>query len=245
MRVGTARAQVVAKRLGVGLKDSRLAAGLTQRQLGDRAGVSQPQIARMEAGHGWDAGIDTWAVCAAGTGTQVAAFLERMPGANLPRDMEHLRRQNLVVRESAAGGWHPLPEALLPDGTTHPRSIDVHLTRERRREVAVIEVWDFIADGGAAMRGLEGKIQAVRERLGPAWNVQGLFLVRGTRRNRDLVRRLAPLFAARYPASSDAWLRALRDASAPLPSGGGFAWTDVKGDRLIASRLRPGGDPAS
>ena len=88
------------------------------------------------------------------------------------------------------------------------------------------------------MRGLEGKVQTVRERLGPAWNVQGLLLVRGTRRNRDLVGDLAPLFAARYPASSDAWLRALRNPEAPLPTEGGLAWTDVAGTRLIAARLR-------
>jgi hypothetical protein len=88
------------------------------------------------------------------------------------------------------------------------------------------------------MRGLEGKVQTLRERLGPAWNVQGLLLVRGTRRNRDLVRELTPLFAARYPGSSDAWLRAFRDPEMPLPTAGGLAWTDVRGDHLIPSRLR-------
>jgi transcriptional regulator with XRE-family HTH domain len=239
MRVGVARSHAVAKRLGIGLRDARLAAGLTQRELGMRAGVSQPEVSRLEAGHGWDAGIDTWAACAAGAGTQLAAFLERVPGADLPRDIEHLRRQNLVVREAAPGGWHPLPEALLPDGTAHPRSIDIHLVRERRREAAVVEIWDLILDGGAAIRGLEIKVATIRARLGPGWNVQGLLLVRGTRRNRDLIRGLAHLFAARYPASSDAWLRALRDPDAPLPTDGGLAWTDVGGTRLLAARIRP------
>jgi transcriptional regulator with XRE-family HTH domain len=223
--------------VGHGLRDARLAAGLTQRRLAERSGVSQPEISRLEAGRGWDAGIDTWARCAAGAGTQLAAFLEHAAGADLPRDIEHLRRQNLVVVESTPGGWHPLPEALLLDGTPHPRSIDVHLARARRKEVAVVEIWDLILDGGAAMRGLEGKVLAVRERLGPECNVQGLLVVRGTRRNRGLVRGLAPLFAARYPASSDAWLRALRDPDAALPSAGALAWTDVRGTRLVAARL--------
>jgi transcriptional regulator with XRE-family HTH domain len=227
-RAGIERAHGVAKRLGIGLREARLAVGLTQARLGDRAGVSQSQVARLEGGRGWNASIETWAACAAATGTQLAAFLERAPGADLPRDMEHLRRQNLVVRESRPGGWMPLPEALLPDGTPHPRSIDVHLTRERRREIAVVEVWDLILDGGAAMRGLEGKVQTLRQRMGPAWNVQGLLLVRGTRRNRALVRELAPLFAARYPASSDAWLGALRNPDVPLPHDGAMAWTDVR-----------------
>lgn len=243
-RDGRARAEAVARRLGVGLREARQAAGLTQAAVGARAGVSQPEVSRLESGRGWDAGIATWAACAAACGFELAAFLQRASGATLPRDIEHLRRQNLVVRIATPGGWDPLPEALLPDGTLHPRSIDVHLARSRRREVALIEVWDLIVDGGAAMRGLEFKVHAVRERLGPGWNVQGLLLVRGTRRNRSLVRDLAPLFAARYPASSDAWLRALRDPTAPLPRAGGLAWTDVAGERLLAARIRPTAPPA-
>jgi hypothetical protein len=43
--------------------------------------------------------------------------------------------------------------------------------------------------------------------------------------------------AARYPASSAAWLRALADPGTPMPHGPGLAWTDVKGDRLMAARL--------
>jgi transcriptional regulator with XRE-family HTH domain len=237
MRSGSERSRVVAKRLGIGLKDARLVAGLTQRQLADRAGVSQPEIARLEAGDGRGTGVETWARCAAAAGTQLAAFLEAAPGASLPRDIEHLRRQNLVIRMSAPGGWHPLPEDLIPDGTRHPRSIDVNLVRAVRRECAVVEIWDLILDGGGAMRGLEGKVLAVRERLGSGWNVQGLLLVRGTQRNRRLIRELAPLFAARYPASSAAWLRALADLEAPLPAAGALAWTDVAGARLMAARL--------
>ena len=58
-----------------------------------------------------------------------------------------------------------------------------------------------------------------------------------TTRNRALVRDLAPLIAARFPAHSGAWLKALGDPNAPMPNGPGFAWTSVAGDRLIAARL--------
>jgi transcriptional regulator with XRE-family HTH domain len=241
MRIGRDRAEALAKRLGNGLRDARQRAGMSQRRLAARAGLSQPEISRLETGRGSDAGLDTWAACAAAVGSQLAAFLEQASGADLPRDIEHLRRQNLVVREAAPGGWDSLPEALLPDGTTHPRSIDVHLVRARRREAAIVEIWDLILDGGAAMRGLEGKVVTVRDRLGPLWNVQGLLLVRGTQRNRRLVGELRPLFNARYPASSAAWLRALTVPEAPLPDAGGLAWTDVAGTRLVAARL--GGRP--
>ena len=236
-REAAARVDYLARRLGTALRYARLAAGLSQRHVAAKVGLSQQEVSRLELGRGTDAGLDTWAALAMAVGLQLAAFLERAPGASLPRDIEHLRRQDLVIRTSAPGGWDPLPEDLLPDGTPHPRSIDVSLVRPRRREAAVIEVWDLILDGGAAMRGLEGKVLAVRERLGPGWNVQGLLLVRGTRRNHSLVGDLAALFAARYPASSQAWLRAVADPDAPLPTAGGFAWTDVAGTRLIAARL--------
>ena len=59
------------------------------------------------------------------------------------------------------------------------------------------------------MRGLESKVQALREQLGAGWRVQGLLVVRGTHRNRALVRELRDLFAARYPAPSQRVARAL------------------------------------
>ena len=139
--VGRARATYAATRLGTGLKDARLAAGLLQREVAARAGVSQPEIARLEHGHGFGTGLDTWAACGAAVGLQLAAFFEAAPGAQLPRDIEHLKRQNLVIATAAAGGWHAEPEAALPGDGPRPRSIDVLLTRAVRREAAVIEVW--------------------------------------------------------------------------------------------------------
>lgn len=240
--VGRRRAAEVAVRLGRGLRDARQALGMTQREVAERAGVSQPEITRLELGRGWTTGIDTWAACAAAVGTQIAAFLEQAPGADLPRDLQHLRRQHLVVVTSRSGGWRPEPEALLPGDGPRPRSIDVLLTRAQRREAAVVEIWDLLLDGGAAMRGLEAKVHATRQRLGPAWHVEGLLVVRGTLRNRRLVAELWAVFAARYPASSLAWLHALARVQAPLPPGAGFAWTDVPGRRLVAARLRPPGE---
>jgi len=234
---GTARAEVLAKRMGIGLKERRLALRMTQRALGAKVDLSQPEVSRLERGGGASASLETWAACAAAVGLQVAAFLELAAGADLPRDIEHLRRQDLVIRLATAGGWASDPESLLPDDGPRPRSIDVLLTRAARRESAVVEIWDLILDGGHAMRSLEAKVLAMRERLGDGWTVRGLLVVRGTQRNRHLVAELGALFAARYPASSAAWLRALADPAQPMPLDSGFAWTDVKGERLVAARL--------
>ena len=88
------------------------------------------------------------------------------------------------------------------------------------------------------MRGLTAKVQALRERLGDAWRVQGLLVVRGTHRNRALVRELRPLFAAPLPGVLRArGSRPLGDPATAMPAAAGFAWTSVDGSRLVAARL--------
>ena len=234
---GRDRAGYLARRLATSVRERRTLLHLTQRDVAALVGLSQPEIQRLEAGRGSNAPLDTWATLAAALDLQLAAFLEQAAGADAPRDLEHLRRQDLVIRFGGPGGWTSDPESLLHDDGRYARSIDVLLTRPRRREAAVIEVWDLITDGGAAMRGLEAKVRATRDRLGPGWHVQGLLLVRGTHRNRRLIGELRALFAARFPASSQAWLRSLSDPDAPMPDQDGLAWTDVKGTRLLAARL--------
>jgi transcriptional regulator with XRE-family HTH domain len=233
---GRDRAAYLARRLGTGLKEQRMVSRISQRELAGRVGISQTELSRLERGQGAGTGLDVWAACAVAMGLQLAAFFERTPGADLPRDIEHLRRQNLVVATAQAGGWTAIPEATLDEGRWS-RSIDVLLSRAVRREAAVVEIWDLLLDGGEAMRGLVARVEALRARLGPEWRVQGLLVVRGTHRNRALVRELRRLFAARYPAPSKDWLRALTDHNMPLPDAGGFAWTSVAGDRLTTARL--------
>jgi hypothetical protein len=105
----------------------------------------------------------------------------------------------------------------------------------------VVEIWDWFADVGDAMRGLDGKTAAVTRmledrRAGP-WRVGGLWVVRGTRRNRMLVREVQDLFAAKFGGSPRAWLSALGRADTPMPALPGLVWTDVGGTRLIEVRL--------
>ena len=237
VREGNQRATYLAVRLGRGLKEQRERAGLTQQALGNLVGLSQPAIYRLEAGRGASAGIDTWAICARALGLQLAAFLEAAAGAEQPRDLVHLRNQQLVGRHAEPGGWNPLPEALVTAEGGRPRFVDVSLTRPARREIAVTEVWDLLDDIGNAMRGLQDKVERVRSQMGSDWHVEGLLVVRATRRNRQLVREFATLFAARYPASSQGWLLALANPDTAMPGAAGLVWASVKGDRLFAARL--------
>jgi transcriptional regulator with XRE-family HTH domain len=236
-RAAIGRAGYLARRIGVGLRDARHALRLTQREAAARAGIAQPHWSRLERGQQPRVALATLVVCAVAVDTQLAAFIEAMPGSDLPRDIEHLRRQALIVELARRGGWAAEPEAMVGSDGQHPRSIDVLLRRAARHEAVVVEIWDLILDGGAAMRGLEAKVVATRSRLGPGWRVTGLFVARGTHRNRALVRDLSALFAARYPASSRAWIASLVDPERPMPGSAGFAWTTVRGDRLVAARV--------
>ncbi len=178
----------------------------------------------MERGLGQAASLETWASVSAAVGQQLVAFLEDVPGADRPRDYEHLKRQQLIIDTAARGGWRAIPDLPVDPGWTRSRSVDVLLEREATRESIVVEVWDFFDDVGAAIRGLDAKVATVRqgralvEAVGSSpWRVGGLFVVRGTRRNRALVHEFGAVFRARFPGSAGGWIAALADPTRPLP----------------------------
>jgi transcriptional regulator with XRE-family HTH domain len=222
------------RRVGQSLQDSRTALRLTQAQAAERAGVSQPFWSRLERGLTTAVSIETLASCAAAVGVQLAAFLEARPGADLPRDIELLRRQELVVAVARPGGWRARPEFRIDPTAAWSRSIDVLLDRPIRSELAVVEVVDLLADGGSAMRGLADKVAAVRRSSPPDAHVAGLLVLRATSRNRATMNELAALFESRFPGSSASWLRALTSPDAPMPAEDGVLWSSVSGNRLMA-----------
>ncbi len=256
MHQGRERADEVAGRLGAGLREARQATGMTQQDLEKKAQISQPRISVMERGLGATVSLDKWAMAAAVVGKQLAAFLEDAAVTDRPRDCEHLKRQQLVIEAAGPGGWKALPEEPLDPDWERSRSIDVLLLRAVRHEATVVEIWNTFTDGGGAMRGLDGKVAKLERHLNrgrdlaaPMWRVSGLWVVRATKRNRDLVSEFRTLFAAKFPAAGPAWLDALASPAHAMPLGFGLVWTDAKGGRLMAapsgSRRRTNDPPAS
>jgi len=231
---------MIAARLGTALRDARKSAGMTQAQVGDRAALSQTLISDLELGLGISASIETWAMVAAAVGEQLVGFLEHAPGADVPRDIEHLRRQSAFILFAAPGGWKALPEFRLDRDARWSRSVDVALVRRATGEAVVAEIWNWFEDVGGALRGLDGKVAALRDHLDPSleWTVRGLFIVRDTRRNRKLMAEIGPMFEARFRGNSRAWLKALTDPAERLPDEDGLLWSDRAGTSLKASRLR-------
>ena len=232
------RSRYLAQRIGRSLREARIGSGRLQREIAGRAGISHSFYSRIERGGGSHVTLETLAACAIACDTQLAAFLEALPGASLPHDIEHVRRQQAVIALAEQGGWHAMPERPIDPDARWSRSIDVMLERTVRREVAVVEIVDLIMDAGATFRGHSDKVQALRREAGPAWQVAGLLLVRGTRRNRDLVRSLRNVIAARYPARSVAWLAALQDPDRPMPRADGLVWTGARSPDLRPARIR-------
>jgi hypothetical protein len=64
-----------------------------------------------------------------------------------------------------------------------------------------------------------------------------VWVVRATRRNRELVRRYPEVFAARFPGSSVAWAKALNEGT-ESPSEPGLVWASVDGTRIWPWRRR-------
>ncbi|HYN69312.1 MAG TPA: helix-turn-helix transcriptional regulator [Candidatus Eisenbacteria bacterium] len=238
----------MAIRLGIGLRESRRASGLTQAEAADRIGISQPRWSELERAEGDSASIATWAAAAAAVERQLAAFIEQAPGANQPNDLEHLRRQNALIEIARSGGWQALPELAIDRDAAWSRAIDVALIRSHRSEAAAVEIWDWIADGGAALRSFDAKVNALGMHLDrhqplqgpPPWTVRGLFIVRDTSRNRVLVGELRALFHARFSASSVAWLAALTRPDRSMPETDGLVWSSANGKQLRPSRLGRG-----
>lgn len=231
---GRRRAAFLAARLGVALKDARVRTGRTQEECASTARLSQARWSNLERGLGAGAPLGTWAIAAAAAGQELAGFLDQSPGADLPRDIEHLRRQSAIVARASVGGWSVAPEMPVVAGA-NGRVIDALLTRVASREAAVFEVWDLLLDVGQALRSFDEKVAAVRLML-PGWAVSGTWVIRGTRRNRVLVAELAPFFKARFPAAGRAWLGALDSPRVGMPDEPALLWTDVAGANLSAWR---------
>jgi transcriptional regulator with XRE-family HTH domain len=163
---GGRRSNEVAMRLGTALREAREGAGLPQAIVAARAGLTQPHVSWLEHGKGTGASVETWSRVAAAVGEQLVAFLDHAPGADRPRDFEHLKRQSALISIAVAGGWRALPELSIDPGRPRSRSIDVALVRAATREVIVVEIWNWFEDVGGALRGLDAKTGSLATRLG-------------------------------------------------------------------------------
>lgn len=222
-----ARADQLAVFLGRALTNGRAAIGATQTAAAGVAGISQSCWSELERGKGASVALRVWVRATDAVGSDLRAYLEGASATTQPRDAVHLRHQELVASIATRGGWSIRPEQHVAGAGV----ADLLLTRTE--DTALIEIWNWLADVGDAFRTWDRKLE--RLRTSDPW-ASGCWVIRATRRNRQLVADHRTLFAARFPASGTAWLRALEHANAPMPDAAALLWVSVRGDRLIAAR---------
>lgn len=237
----------LAARLGAALKDARRAARLTQAESAHRAGLTQPTWSSLENDRDPRYTLLTWDCAAFAVGATLETFLRGGSAAGLPRDAAHLRAQELIIRMAVRGDWKALPEELIDREARTSRAADVLLYRRRASEAAeyaLMEVIDWFSDVGAPMRAWASRQDAVDRYAvarmvadDPLPRTSGCWIIRATRRNRDLIATHSHTFRARFPGSGTLWLKALTDPHAAIPGEAALMWVSVSGERLFASRL--------
>lgn len=222
--------------------------GQTQAVASGAAGISQGEWSDLEHGSK-SATLATFNRAAFAVGGALDVWVKQTSAATPPRDAVHLRNQELIIRLSKPGDWTSLPEEFIDRDARTSRAADVLLERRaqanaKQREYALWSVTDWIEDAGAVVRDFTRRLAAidryaVARMLGdePVPNTSGCWLVRATRRNRQLIAEHRNFFRARFPGSGRAWLASLSNPGAPVPKQPALIWVSVKGDRLLPARL--------
>ena len=235
-------------RLGGQVAESRRRRAWSQAALAAQVGLSQSSVSLVELGGGGAMSLDAWQ--RVGLALDRPLRIERSRDVREePADAGHLAIQELVLRVGRAAGSRATFE--LPTRPSTPaHSTDVGLRDDRGRRLILVECWNTIGDVGAAVRstnrkraeaeGLAAVIGGGRsptggDEPGAPYTVATVWVVRATRRNRDLVARYPELFASRFTGSSRYWVQALT-RGAPPPADLGLVWCDVGATRLYAWR---------
>ena len=204
-------------RAGGEVCEARRRKRLTQRQLGERVGLSQAAISRAERGHGGGLTMDAWQRIGLAVDRPLVVTLQR-DTAGETADAGHLAIQELVLRLGREAGYAASFE--IPTRPAEPwRSADVGLRNESARRLILVECWNTIGDVGAAPR--------ERTQAGGRRGARGRAVGRGAGHRRCRLGR--------------AGVRAQPRAPGPLPGGlrcavpRVLAWLDPGAHRLDAS----------
>lgn len=186
-------------------RELRLAAGLTQAAVARASGIARSTYADLEHGRTVEVSLLRASMVSAALGHDLSVKL--YPSGPPIRDVAHLRLLSLLV-EQLSPAWRVTQEAPIPiDG-------------DRR-------AWDLRLDGPTSI-GIEaetrpGDLQAIQRSIHLKQRDSGvarvILLVRGTRRNRLLMREFVPALRAAFPLRTAEVMRALREGRDPGADG--------------------------
>lgn len=227
--------------LGATVRQARRRRGWTQRELAARIGLTQARVAQLELGRGGGAPLEVWFAIGHALEMPFQATFAR-DRREEPADAGHLRIQELALRLARETGRRRTFE--LPSRPQDPaHSVDVCVVDERWRTLLLIECWNTFGSVNAAIRSTRRKIaeaEALAVSTGGeagAFRVAAAWIIRDTRRNREIVSSYPEVFAAAFSASSTSWVRVLTRGDAPPPADLGLVWCDPNATRLFAWRV--------
>jgi transcriptional regulator with XRE-family HTH domain len=189
---------------GDDLREARLRAGLTQKQVGASIGISHTQASRIERGLAVRVAYETLVLLGAVLGLDVP--LRTYPSSEPIRDIAQL---TLLARL----------RGLLGPGLRWRTEVPLSIPGDRRAWDAVIEApdWRIPVDAESRLRDVQAfaRRMALKQRDDQSDVV--VLLVADTRHNRHVLRLAGPDLVAAFPATGRAALAAL--AKAERPSG--------------------------
>ena len=212
----------------------------TQQALAEKVDLAQPTISQMERGEGGTLSLEVWQQVVLVLGLPLDLTLGR-DALEEPADAGHLDVQELMLRTGRKAGYRRTFE--VPTKPSDPSlSTDVGLTDDANRRLLQVECVNTFGNINAAIRSsdrkrAEAEAHAIAIGHGEPYDVHQVWVIRATRRNRELLARYPELFATRFPGSSKVWVKALIIGSSP-PDQPGLVWCDVRATRLFEWRPR-------
>lgn len=191
--------------IGDEFRDARLAAGLTQRRLGEIVDVSAAEISRIELGRSPHVAYETLATIAAALGLDLP--LRAYPNGNPVRDAAQLA---LLARL-----WERLAA-----GLTHRIEVPIAVTRDQRAWDAVVvgPDWNCPVEAETRLRDVQALLRRVALKQRDAGVDRVILLVADSRHNRQVLRFNASEFGTAFPEPGRAALRALGAGDQPAGS---------------------------
>lgn len=191
--------------LGDELREARIQAALTQRELGAIIGISPAAIGRIERGQSPHVAYETLVLVGAALGVDIP--LRAYPSGD-------------PVRDAAQLGLLASFRALLPTGLRSPTEVPLGIAGDLR-------AWDEVVEGRGWSLPTEAEtrirdVQALRRRLALKCRDAGvdtmLLVVADTRHNRRVLRLAAADLAEAFPVRGRHALAALRRGEKPSGS---------------------------